>query len=168
MLNIFSKQFAVNSEVVTQEDLNAILYSIAPDSYVDDEYAHFLQPDYGHMQAFLSKHWDNSFFVYGSIKKDWPLCLDIACICASDMRKACLREGMPYRLAFGVVRYTMNAKEPELDEFDKPTGNTIHLRHAMNFVVTSNCQIKYYEPQGKTRWMDQPTDMKSLDNFDIS
>lgn len=144
--------FAASAEVVEQADINALLNSIAPDAYVDDEYDHFLCPDYSQIRALVAKYWDASYISYGADAPDFPLCYDFAELCAAKVREAAIRERLEYRIAFGTVRHT----------------RTDGQRHAICFVVLANCQIKYFEPQDAgVRWMDEPQLLKSLDNFDI-
>lgn len=137
---------------ISRDDLNAVLNSIAPLCDIDDEYDHFLQPEYAEIKSIVEKYWDSSYICYGIDAPDFPLCYDFAELCAAKMREASIRERLKYRLAFGTLRYTRNNDQ----------------RHAICFVVTADCQIKYFEPQyADVRWMDQPVDMKSLDAFTI-
>lgn len=151
--------FLSGSEIATQEDVSTILTSIAPQSKVDDEYDHFMLLTYEGVKSLVADCWDSSWIVYGSDSPDFPLCYDFAAACEMAVRTAAIKKNFKMRPAFGVLRYTMNAMNDD--------GQNI--RHAICFVVTSNCQIKYFEPQivETGRWMDTPRDMKSLDNFYI-
>ncbi len=152
--------FAKDAEVVTQADLNAILYSIAPDSTVDDEYEHFLQPSEEAIKALIAKHWDNSWIHYGSIAPGMPLCYDYAYLCAAKVREICIKEGI-MRMAFGVLRYTKTT-------YKIIDGEKVYDRHAICFVVLNNCHILYFEPQPTAYpWMDSPQLPQSVDNLDI-
>lgn len=144
--------FALDSEVVTQDDVNALLLSLAPDAVVDDEYEHFLAPGYDQIKNLVAKYWDSSWINYGFLSQDFPLCYDFAELCAAAVRTGAIKENLKYRIAFGTLRYSMNSGD----------------RHAICFVVLSNCQVKYFEPQNaEVRWMDTPRDLKSLDCFYI-
>lgn len=140
------------SEVVTQEDLNAILSSVFPDATVDDEYDHFTQPDIEAFKALDAKYWDAFSISYGSNASDFPLCYDFSELWAAKMREAAIKEGFKARIACGTIRYTMNS------------GN----RHSIGFVVLNNCHVLFREPQPIANpWMDKPEDFKSMENMDI-
>lgn len=151
--------FAHGAETVTNEIVTTLLHSISPFADVDDEYDHFLFPEYAMIQALLEKYWDASYIHYGEDAPDFPLCYDYAILCAGKVREACIRERMKSRIAFGTLRYTRTTIDPKTGEHD---------RHAICFVPVNNYQVKYFEPQlADVRWMDQPEELLSLDNFDI-
>ncbi len=144
--------FADTAEVVSREDLNALLFSLAPNSAVDDEYDRFLQMGEEQIKALVERYWDASGLCYGINAPDFPLCYDFAELCAAAVRLGAIKEGLTSRPAFGVLRYTMTSGK----------------RHAICFAVTSTCQVKYFEPQiVATRWTDAPVDVKTLDAYDI-
>lgn len=94
--------------------------------------------------------YDSSHIVYGSLSKDFPLCLDFANICAGDVLRESIKAGLAVRPFFGVLVYT------------KTAGG----RHAINYAVTIDGKILYFEPQTDT-WLDRPKDLDTYDDFTL-
>lgn len=93
---------------------------------------------------------DRSYIVYGSLSPDFPLCADFANICAADVLRGAVKAGLAVRPFFGVLIYT------------KTDGS----RHAINFAVTADKRVIFFEPQAD-KWMDRPEDCLTMDEFRI-
>ena len=94
--------------------------------------------------------YDKSYLDYGSLSKDFPLCMDFAKICASDVLRGSVKLGLAVRPAFGILSYTKTSKS----------------RHAINWAVTVDRRISFYEPQ-KNEWLAQPKECKTMDRFQL-
>jgi hypothetical protein len=149
--SIFKYDYSKGSTLTNRAALDVSISSVCPSSKIDDEFNRFLFLAEDQLRALVYKYHDTNL-AYGSNAKDFPLCLDFAELCSSDVRRGAMIERMVERPAFGVLRYT------------KKSGD----RHAINFAVLSDGSLKYFEPQPvDDPWMNAPKDVGTLDEFSI-
>ena len=144
--------FAEGAVPIARVDLGSVIRGTAPEAEIDDEFDHFLLLAEDQLRRLVWKYHENSYISYGADAPDFPLCYDFAELCSADVRKGAIKEGLKYRPAFGVLRYT------------KKNGS----RHAICFGVVVGAKLKFFEPQPvEFPWSDAPADIATMDAFDI-
>lgn len=142
------------AEIVPISVLDEHLGSVEPDAETPDNYARVQLLTRDAMHAMVFDAHDRTYISYGSDSPDFPLCEDFADVCRGDVKRLAIKCGLAVRPAFGLLEYTMNAKDAD--------GQ--NLRHAINWAAYADGTVEFFEPQ-TDKWMDRPEDCKSMDVF---
>ena len=89
------------------------------------------------LKDFVYKYFDSHLLAYDKKMRCFPDCDDFANICFADILRGAIRQGFDYQPAFGVASVTL------------ANGR----RHMLNFAVTSEHRLLFYEPQSK-KWLE--------------
>lgn len=134
--------------VIVPTSVASAVFDQAAERPNDSDYARVQLLTESAYQKLVFDHHDRTYIVYGELSKDFPLCMDFANICAADVLRGAVKAGLAVRPCFGVLVYTKKAG----------------VRHAINYAVTSDKRVLYFEPQTDI-WIDEPEDFKTADEF---
>lgn len=142
------------AEIVPIDVLSDFITKVAPGADLPANYERVQLLQRAALHSLVFDAHDRTYITYGADSPDFPLCEDFADVCYGDVKRAAIRDGLAVRPAFGLLEYTMNAKDVD--------GQ--NLRHAINWAVYADGSMEFFEPQ-LDKWMDQPDDCKSMDLF---
>lgn len=142
------------AEIVSLSEFNDILRAVAPCAEFPDDYDRIqLLTENAYRNLVFANH-DRSYIKYAELSNDFPICSDFAEVCFGQIRAGSIKSGLADRPGFGWFNYTKN----EVNEKGQ------NKRHRINFAVTVQRKVLYYEPQTDD-WLDTPKDCKTLDRF---